>query len=156
MADDGAHPHRVIATIGYEGLPPDDFIGILRGAGIARVVDVRALANSRRPGYAKRALSAKLAESGIAYEHMPALGTPAAGRAAVRTGRYSEMRQIFTARLQSPPAQAALAELATTAAEIPTCLLCLEANHLHCHRACIAEALAAEHGFTIRNLPDPG
>ena len=53
-------------TIGYERATPPSLVAALRAAGVRRVVDVRALANSRRPGFAKRALSAALAEAGEA------------------------------------------------------------------------------------------
>ena len=144
---------KVISTIGYEGLPPPDFLALLHDAGIKRLVDVRAIANSRRPGYAKRALTASLEQAGIDYLHLPALGTPAAGRAAARAGRINEMRRIFTVQLATGPAQAALAELADSAADIPSCLLCLEADHRQCHRAMIAEALAEGWKFGVRDLP---
>lgn len=143
-----------IATIGYEGLPPEDFVAILRAARVARVVDVRAIANSRRPGYSKRALSESLAAAGIGYLHLRALGTPAEGRAAARAGRPAEMRRIYAARLATAEAQAALEELARSAADTRSCLLCLEADPAQCHRACVAEELARRWGFAVRHLPE--
>jgi uncharacterized protein (DUF488 family) len=119
------------------------------------LVDVRALANSRRPGFAKRALTAALEEAGIGYLHIPALGTPAEGRAAVREGRPEEMRRIFAARLAGVEAQAALAGLSAQARRQPLCLLCLEADPARCHRTLVAEAV----GLPVRHLsaatPDP-
>jgi uncharacterized protein (DUF488 family) len=148
---------KQIATIGYEGLLPADFLHILRNAGIARLVDVRAIANSRRPGYAKRALAAALESAGIEYVHLPTLGTPAEGRAAVRSGHPERMRRIFASHLAKPEQQEALAALARSAAGRPTCLLCLEADPAHCHRTLIAEALHDGWDFTIRHLAaEPG
>lgn len=128
-------------TIGYEDATPPRLVAALRQAGIAAVADVRALANSRRPGFAKRALSAALAEAGIGYQHIPALGTPAAGREAARSGRPEEMRRIFGAHLAGTEPQAALAALAARAREEPVCLLCLERDPRHCHRSLVAEAI---------------
>ena len=139
-----------VATIGYEGATPTGLIEALRQAGVVTLVDVRALANSRRPGFAKRALSASLQEAGIAYIHMPALGTPAEGRAAVRSGKPGTMRRIFGAHLKGTEAQAALADLADRARREPVCLLCLEADPAQCHRTLVAEAI----GLPIRHL-DP-
>ncbi len=130
-----------VATIGYEDVTPPRLLAALRGAGIATLVDVRALANSRRPGFAKRALSAALAEAGIGYLHLPALGTPAAGRQAVRAGDPATMRRIFGAHLEGAEAQAALAGLRDLARRQPVCLLCLEADPAQCHRTLVAEAL---------------
>ncbi|HEX4260188.1 MAG TPA: DUF488 domain-containing protein [Acetobacteraceae bacterium] len=144
-----------IATIGYEGLPQADFLALLRASGISRVADVRAIANSRRPGYAKRALSAALEGVGIEYVHIPALGTPAAGRAAVRAGRPGEMRRIYLPHLATPEPQAALAALAADASATPTCLLCLEADPTHCHRTLIATAMHERWGFVVHPLGLP-
>ncbi len=138
-----------VFTIGYEATTPDRLVAALRQAGVVTVADVRALANSRRPGFAKRALSAALAEAGIGYWHLPALGTPAAGRQAVREGRPAAMRPIFLRHLAGTEAQAALAALQDRARREPVCLLCLEANPEHCHRSLVAEALDSS---TVKHL----
>lgn len=141
-----------LATIGYEGATPDRLVAALREAGVRAVVDVRALANSRRPGFAKRALTASLAEAGIGYRHLRALGTPPAGREAAREGRTEEMRRVFLAHLAGVEAQAALADLAKQARREPVCLLCLEADPARCHRTLVAEAV----GLPVRHLLHPG
>jgi uncharacterized protein (DUF488 family) len=134
-------------TIGYEHATPATLVAALREAGVRTVVDVRALANSRRPGFAKRALAAALEEAGIGYLHERALGTPAGGRAAVRGGRPEAMKPIFLRHLAGVEEQAALAALKDRAAREPICLLCLEADPAHCHRTLVAEAvgLPVEH-----------
>lgn len=139
-------------TIGYEDTVPARLIGTLREAGVTTLVDVRALANSRRPGFAKTALSAALAEAGIGYRHVRALGTPAEGRAAVRAGRPAEMRRIFGAHLAGVEAQAALAALADQVGRETICLLCLEADPARCHRTLVAEAVAATSGAAVTHL----
>ncbi len=137
-----------VFTIGYEEATPARLLESLKGAGVTTLVDVRALANSRRPGFAKRALSAALAEAGIAYRHLPALGTPAEGRLAVREGRPEVMQRIFAAKLAGVEAQAALAGLADQARRETICLLCLEADPRRCHRTLVAEAV----GLPIAHL----
>jgi uncharacterized protein (DUF488 family) len=131
-----------IATIGYEGATVQSFLAALRADHVALVVDVRALASSRRPGFAKTRLSANLDEAGIDYVHMRRLGTPADGRAAARAGRHDEMRRIFLEHLATEPAQEeleALAELVRAGRRIA--LLCFEADPSHCHRSLVANAL---------------
>nr|WP_246504024.1 DUF488 domain-containing protein [Plastoroseomonas arctica] len=123
-------------------------IGALRGAGVQTLVDVRALANSRKPGFAKRALSEALAGAGITYVHEKLLGTPAEGRAAVRAGRPAVMREIFAVHLRGAEQQDALARLGARARAERVCLLCLEADPAHCHRTLVAEAV----GLPIRHL----
>lgn len=133
---------HTLATIGYEDATVPDFVRALREAGIDLLVDVRALASSRRPGFAKTRLAANLAEAGIEYVHLRGLGTPAEGRAAARAGQFAELRRIFTDHLATPAAQADLETLAgLVQAGRRACLLCLEANPAHCHRSLVADAL---------------
>ena len=73
-----------IFTIGYEATTMAEFLAALNEAGVERVIDVRALPLSRRPGFSKSPLRAALAEAGIDYVHLKALGTPADGRSAAR------------------------------------------------------------------------
>jgi len=130
-----------ILTVGYENATPAGLITALQDSGVRVLVDVRALANSRKPGFAKTALSAALEQAGIGYLHLRALGTPAEGRAAVRSGKPAEMRRIFARHLAGTEAQAALANLSDLARQQRVCLLCLEANPQHCHRTLVAEAV---------------
>jgi uncharacterized protein (DUF488 family) len=131
-----------VATIGYEAATIDQVIDALKQERVEVLVDVRAVAASRRPGFAKTRLSGHLAEAGIAYLHLRGLGTPADGRAAARAGRPDEMRRIFLDHLATPEAQKDLAALADlVAAGRRVCLLCLEADPTHCHRSLVASAL---------------
>ena len=50
-----------VYTIGYEASTMADFLVALQRAGVARVIDVRALPLSRRPGFSKSSLAASLA-----------------------------------------------------------------------------------------------
>jgi uncharacterized protein (DUF488 family) len=135
--------HRV-ATIGYEGATIATFQQALRDAEIDLLVDVRALASSRRPGFAKTRLAANAKEAGAEYLHLRALGTPAEGRAAARAGRHAEMRRIFRRQLATPEAQRELALVADLVRQgRRVCLLCFEANPEHCHRSIVAAALGA-------------
>jgi uncharacterized protein (DUF488 family) len=131
-----------IATIGYEGATVSSFQEALRQAKIDLLVDVRALARSRRPGFAKTRLAANAKEAGAEYLHLRALGTPADGRAAARAGHHDEMRRIFREQLATPEAQAELALVADLVRQgRRACLLCFEAKPQHCHRSLVAAAL---------------
>ncbi|MBA2684294.1 MAG: DUF488 domain-containing protein [Gemmatimonadaceae bacterium] len=132
-----------LATIGYQGATPETFQRALQRAGIELLVDIRAVASSRRPGFAKTRLSAGVESLGIDYLHLRALGTPADGRAAARSGKHGEMRAIFIAHMAMPDAQAALQDLANIIrAGRRVCILCFEADPLHCHRNIVAAMLA--------------
>lgn len=128
----------------------------LTDAGVELLVDVRAVASSRRPGFAKTRLAANLTEAGIDYLHLRGLGTPAEGRAAARAGRHDEMRQVFGEHLATPAAQAELETLAgLVRAGRRVCLLCFEADPAHCHRSIVADALAEQVPLQVVHLaPD--
>lgn len=85
---------RTIFTIGYEQSRPPSVLAALKKAGIEIVIDTRAVAASRKPGFSKKALAASLDEPGIAYLHLQKLGTPAEGRAAARDGRMDALWRI--------------------------------------------------------------
>ena len=133
-----------IFTIGYEGATVDEFLAALKTAGVERVIDVRALPLSRRPGFSKSPLRAALAEAGIDYVHLRALGTPADGRAAARAGRHAEMARIYAGQLELPEALGQSAEMLALASEKPSALLCFERDPGHCHRTLLLNAVAAE------------
>ena len=143
---------RRIATIGYERATLPDVIGRLQQAGIDLVIDVRAVASSRRAGFSKTLLGATLRDAGIEYLHLRALGTPKAGRQAARAGRTAEMREIFETHLQEPEAQLALAEASEIAREKTVALLCFEAEARDCHRAIVADRIGRRIGCAVEDL----
>ena len=141
-----------LATIGYEQATLDEVIGRLKHAGVQIVLDVRAVASSRRAGFSKTLLAASLDQAGIAYLHLRALGTPKAGRQAARAGRIAEMQAIFEDHLREPAAQLALAEAAEIAGARPAALLCYEADAAGCHRRIVADRLRDAIGCDVVDL----
>jgi uncharacterized protein (DUF488 family) len=123
-----------IFTIGYEGCTQTELVAALEAAGVERVIDVRAVPNSRKPGFSKNVLAAGLKEAGIDYVHLKALGTPAAGRQAAREGRFAAMERIYAGQLETPEAAAEAARMIALARERPSALLCFESEPAHCHR----------------------
>lgn len=143
---------QVVFTIGYEGLDPERLVDALKTAGVARLADVRAVANSRKRGFSKGALGRSLVEAGLAYEHLRSLGTPKSGREAARAHDAELMRRIYCEEvLDTADGGLALDSLRTLAAEGPTCLLCFERDPARCHRRILAERLS-ETGFTMVDL----
>ena len=133
-----------IFTIGYEATTVGEFLAALSAAGVKRVIDVRAVPNSRRPGFSKTPLRNALAEAGIDYVHLRALGTPAAGREAARKGRHDDLRRIYAGQLELPEAIAAGAQMMELAREKPSALLCYERDPAGCHRTLLVAAVVPE------------
>ena len=133
-----------IFTIGYEGTTMDEFLAALKAAGVERLIDVRALPLSRRPGFSKSPLRAALEEAGIEYVHLKALGTPAEGRSAARAGRHADLERIYASQLELPEAIVQGAQMIELAKEKPSALLCFEREPAHCHRTLLLDAVAPD------------
>lgn len=130
-----------IFTIGYEATTMTEFLAALTEAGVERVIDVRALPLSRRPGFSKTSLAASLADAGIGYVHLKALGTPKAGRDAAKKGDVATLEAVYEGQLELPEAQAQAAQMLSLAAEKPSALLCYERDPCHCHRTLLLAAV---------------
>jgi uncharacterized protein (DUF488 family) len=139
-------------TIGYEGKTLDEMLDQLTDAQVELLIDVRAVAASRRPGFSKTALAGALKEKGIDYLHLRALGTPRAGRDAARKGRIAEMHAIFAEQLATPEAELAIEQADDAAAESRVALLCFEADADCCHRRIVAERLTTRSGYRVTDL----
>jgi len=133
-----------IFTIGYEGTTVSEFVAVLQEAGVKRVIDVRALPLSRRPGFSKTPLKGALEEVGIDYVHLKALGTPSEGRTAARAGRHEDMARIYAGQLELPEAMVQSAQMLELASEKPSALLCMEREPEHCHRSLLLSAVGGD------------
>jgi uncharacterized protein (DUF488 family) len=143
-------------TIGYEQATSASVLDELARAGVELVVDTRAVAASRRPGFSKRQLAAGLDERGINYLHLRALGTPKEGRLAARSGKLDHLFRIYDAHIATPPAREQLDELtAIITSGRRVCLLCYERDVAHCHRRRIAELVCERTGIGVKHLIPP-
>ena len=147
---------RRLFTIGYEQTPPKAVLDELEAAGVKLLVDVRAVASSRRPGFSKNQLAAGLDERGISYLHLKGLGTPKSGREAARSGKFGLLHKIYSAHLKTAQAKEQLDELSALVNKSgPVCILCYERDHTHCHRQWIAELIEERDGVKVENLVAP-
>src|SRR4051794_28560023 len=122
----------------------DEFLAALKRAGVERLIDVRALPLSRRPGFSKSPLRAALEQAGIEYVHLKALGTPAEGRSAARAGRHADLERIYAGQLELPEAIVQGEQMLELAAEKSSALLCFERDPEHCHRTLLLSAVAGD------------
>lgn len=127
-------------TIGYEGAALAALIGTLKTSGVTLLVDTRERAQSRRAGFSKTALSVALAQEGVGYLHLRALGTPPAVRKDYKmTHDFASLKRGYLAHLATQGE--ALEELGRVAARETAALLCYEADPADCHRSLIAARL---------------
>jgi uncharacterized protein (DUF488 family) len=144
---------KTLFTIGYEQTPAKAVLDEIEQAGVKLLVDVRAVAASRRPGFSKSQLAAGLDERGISYLHLRGLGTPKDGREAARSGKYDLLHRIYDTHLKTPQAKEQLDELSALVKKAgPVCILCYERDHTHCHRQWIAEIIEGRNGVKVENL----
>lgn len=144
--------HPAIWTVGYERAPLNGFLETLKIHGVELVIDVRDLPLSRRAGFSKSTLRASLAEAGIGYLHLKALGTPKEGRLAARRKDHGTFWRIVDERLRTPEADLDLQRAADAARKRRAVLLCFEADPCVCHRMRVAELLRERFGFAIEHL----
>lgn len=141
--------HRVW-TVGYSGHTPASFAAQLKEAGISRVLDVRSLPFSRKPGFSKKALGAFLEQQGIEYVHLPELGASRALLARRKGGApFSEVAKDYRASLARKGAH--LERAGALAGQKSSALMCLEKDAAQCHRGILAQAMARR-GFQVVHL----
>jgi uncharacterized protein (DUF488 family) len=146
-----------ILTVGHSTHPIEVFLELLLGAGVEQIVDVRRFAGSRRhPQYGAESLSAALAEQGIGYEHVAALG----GRRPVSPGSCNDGWRVSAFRgyadhLRSPEFADGLARLEILTAEHRSAVMCAEAQWWRCHRRILADVLVLR-GHAVSHLMTGG
>ena len=140
-----------VFTIGYEGTSISAFISTLVASGVEVLIDVRAVALSRKPGFSKSALATHLERAGIEYLHLVELGDPPQGRSAAREGDYTAFRRIYSRHLSKRKSLDALERVNVIARQRAICLMCFERNPATCHRSLIAGRLAGR-GVTVGDL----
>jgi uncharacterized protein (DUF488 family) len=145
----------IVFTASYEGRTLDDFLAALKSHGIRTLADVREMPISRKRGFAKSALSTALADEGITYHHLRALGCPKPIRDAYRQDKdWARYTEAFMAHLRQQ--QPSVDALATLCVEAPTALLCFEADFNRCHRTYVARAVVRQAGGLVHHITENG
>ena len=127
---DRARQAPVVYSVGHSTRPTDVFVGMLREAGVTRLADVRRIPRSaRHPQFNADRLAQSLAEAGIDYRHLVALG----GRRHAPKHRVSrntlwrvESFRNYADYAETPEFASALNELEGLAREQPTAFMCAE------------------------------
>lgn len=152
-----------ILTVGHSTHPIDEFLELLRGAGVEAVADVRRYPGSRRyPQFGAKALRLALAEAGIGYEQ---LGESLGGRRTAKDApaerplpdnsawRNASFR-AYADYTASAAFEAGIARLEALAVERRVAVMCAEGHPSRCHRQLIADALVARGRRVVHLLPD--
>ncbi|MCX5727112.1 MAG: DUF488 domain-containing protein [Candidatus Saganbacteria bacterium] len=139
----------VLFTIGYEGSDLDTFIARLEKSQIERVVDVREIPFSRKPGFSRTPLREKLEQEGIEYVHIQQLGSPKAIRSKLKEDEdYESFFHAFSTYLNDN--QFAIEEAYRHVLEATCCLMCFERMPDKCHRSMVAEKIRQRDGNGLK------
>lgn len=130
-----------VLSVGYEGSTIDGFVEQLLQNRVEVVVDVRLNAVSRRPGFSKTKLAARLASEGVQYVHEPTLGNPPENRAGFSNGELETARSNMTTYLEQSGQEALARIVELVAQRRNVAVMCVERSHTGCHRSVIIEAL---------------
>jgi len=135
-------------SVGYEGQDPETFVWLLGKFDVRQVLDVRNNAVSRNRHFNRPKLEAFLKAAHIDYLHLPELGAPADIRKQLKHDfDLAAYFESYRAHLRAHP------EFVDRALELVRgrvcALMCLERDHLQCHRSVLAEELIARGGGTI-------
>ena len=148
-----------VLSIGHSTLPLEDFLARLAAHRVATLADVRRFPGSRRyPWFDGRALAASLAETGIGYAHLAALGgrrersaLPPDLNGAWRNASF----HAYADHMRSAEFRAGLDALRLLAIAGPTAMMCAEALPWRCHRFLLSDALFAR-GVVVRHVTGLG
>jgi uncharacterized protein (DUF488 family) len=146
----------VIYTIGHSVRTLPEFLHLLAAHGVRQLADIRTVARSRRhPHFSSDALAVSLADAGIAYRHMKALGGLRKARADSRnTAWRNESFRGYADHMESVEFRSALDALVEWSRDAPTAIMCAEAVWWRCHRQLVADALVAR-GVEVRHIMSP-
>ncbi len=143
MTAEGSESLRIY-TIGHSDRSLEEFIGLLQGADVAILADVRTVPRSRHvPQFNREELERALPQSGIQYVHLAALGglRRGMGSASPNTAWRNASFRGFADYMLTSEFEAGLGELLRLAREDTTAIMCAEAVPWRCHRSLIADAL---------------
>jgi uncharacterized protein (DUF488 family) len=145
-------------TIGHSTLTLDAFVGLLQGAGVAGIADVRRYPASRRnPQFNRETLAAFLDARGVAYRWFEDLGGRRSGDARATSPNLGLENAGFRAYADYTATEtfrAAFDALLAWAAERPTAVLCAEALWWRCHRRLIADLWVDRGGEVVHVYSD--
>lgn len=136
-----------ICTIGYEGRSLDGFLRTARDMNIAKVIDVRISAKSRKKGFSRSALKDALASVCVDYIHMPELGVPQDKREYLLGARGSEkFCETYLEIIGENSAK--IGDISSMMWKGRVLLLCYERNPSDCHRSALSDLI-------VRIFPGP-
>ena len=132
---------QMLFTLGYEGIPIEQYLNCLIQNDVRVLCDVRSNPLSRKFGFSKNNLQKYLGNIGIDYVHLPELGINSEKRNNLNSDEdYQNLFKDYKSSLSSHrECLNSLYQLLETKGRIA--LTCFEHEPLHCHRHLIRDYL---------------
>jgi uncharacterized protein (DUF488 family) len=142
-----------IYTIGHSTRSLDEFIAILESFRIELLCDIRTIPKSRRnPQFAGEALQSALAEHGIEYVHLKALGGLRHPRKdSPNTAWRNDSFRGYADYMQTEEFAKAVDDLIARAERKRTVIMCAEAVPWRCHRSLVGDAFIVR-GVEVQDI----
>jgi uncharacterized protein (DUF488 family) len=139
----------VLFTIGYECRRIDEFVSYLKSFNISRLIDVREIPISRKPGFSKKTLQQKLEDEDIIYIHMKALGSPSPIRKKLKADLdYDHFFKAYGNYLAHQ--MEAIKEVHNFIFDGRSCIMCFEHSPEKCHRSAVANKVKEYNGNGLK------
>lgn len=138
-----------LLTIGYEGREIGEFIDRLKQFNISRLIDVREIPLSRKPGFSKSALREKLEDENIKYVHIKALGSPSPIRNKLKSDLdydcfFKAYREYLSRNME------VIKEVHQFIFDGMNCIMCFERFPDKCHRSAVADKVREYDGNGLK------
>lgn len=138
-----------ILTIGHSNHSLDHFLGLLQGAGVEMVVDVRSTPASRRqPQFNKASFAQALHAAGLSYLW---LGRELGGRPA-DPALFTDGIADFERMAETKSFREGIARVLGEADWLRLALMCAEKDPLDCHRCLLVGRALTEQGAEVRHI----
>ncbi len=143
-----------LLTVGHGTLSSGELVGLLEGAGVKQVIDVRSAPGSRRhPHFSRSKMECWLPAAGIGYRWEPELGgfrRPLAG--SLNTGLRHASFRGYADYMESISFGVAFERLLDDCSRRRTAVMCAESLWWRCHRRLIADAAVLAGGASVWHL----
>jgi uncharacterized protein (DUF488 family) len=144
---------RTLYTLGYEKRTQEEFFGILHEAEVSALIDVRDVAWSHKPGFAKGSLQTTAATAGMEYVHAQFAGNPK--RLRKEEPELGPLLATYGRHLEANPEilehfTGLIAPYLDAGKRV--CIMCLERDPAECHRGVLAAKWSERAGGRVEHL----
>jgi uncharacterized protein (DUF488 family) len=147
-----------LLTVGHGTLAAGELAGLLTGAGVELLVDVRSYPGSRRnPQFGREAMAEWVPGSGLGYRWERRLGGRRRARPdSVNVALRNEAFRGYADHMAGEEFRSGLDAVLAEAAEWRTAVMCSETVWWRCHRRLLSDAAVLVRGAGVRHLMHDG